>query len=42
MDFSSNTKTNDGNINDLLYSGDGGGASYGLPADPGSGTGYMK
>ena len=23
MDFSSNTKTNDGNINDLLYSGGG-------------------
>ena len=41
MDFSSNTKTNDGNINDLLYSG-GGTSNYNLPSDPGSGPSYMK
>ena len=45
MDYSNNTKTNDADINDFLYSGgaDGGGASnFSLPADPGSSTGYMR
>ena len=40
MDFSSNTKTNDGNINDVLYSGES--TNYSLPNDPGSSTGYMR
>jgi len=39
MDFGNNTKTNDGDINDFLYSG--GTPNYNLPADPGSSTGHM-
>ncbi len=43
MDFQSNAKTNDGNINDFLYSGDSPGANgYDLPADPGSSKAYMQ
>ena len=40
MDFGKNTKTNDGDIHDVLYSG--GGGNYSLPADPGSGPAYMQ
>lgn len=43
MDFRSNAKTNDANINDFLYSGDEPvGSGYQLPADPGSGSAYMR
>jgi hypothetical protein len=46
MDFKSNVKTNDGNINDFLYSGEAaannGSSSYNLPSDPGSSKAYMR
>ena len=44
MDFGKNTKTNDGNIHDVLYSGgnDNFSNKYDLPADPGSGPAYMQ
>ena len=43
MDFGGNAKTNDGDINDFLYSGDQpSAAGYQLPADPGSGAAYMR
>jgi len=43
MDFKSNAKTNDGNINDFLYSGeDNNAGGYSLPSDPGSGQKFMS
>ena len=43
MDFRSNAKTNDANINDFLYSGDEPvGSGYQLPSDPGSGAAFMR
>ena len=43
MDFTSNAKTNDANINDFLYSGDDQHQpGYSLPSDPGSGIGHMR
>ena len=43
MDFGSNAKTNDANINDFLYSGDDRvGSGYQLPQDPGSQNAYMR
>ena len=44
MDFKSNAKTNDGDINNFLYSGDDNNSrgQYALPSDPGSGQQFMK
>ena len=45
MDFKGNTKTNDANINDLLYCDDNTdtiASRYEIPADPGSGASYLR